>query len=117
MVLWAGIRHLRGNRTESQLSAEQVFKNSKSCDSDTETERNPKLLPDIYQRDNKWRGVKGEKTGKKDELSTEEADVLTATVLAWRVEARENVNLRKSEFLFHGTLYKGKYTAVLLPFL
>lgn len=36
-------------RERSQMSAEQVLATSKSCISDAEMDRNPKLRPDIYQ--------------------------------------------------------------------
>lgn len=48
MVLGAGIRHLRGERPESQLSARQVLRNRKSRPSDTEMEIKSKMPADIY---------------------------------------------------------------------
>lgn len=45
-------------RMESQLSAQQVLRNSKSCINDTEIERNTKLHRDIYQSADKCRAIK-----------------------------------------------------------
>lgn len=58
MVLGPDTCESRQAGERSQLSAEQVVANSKSCINDAEMDRNPKRRPDIYQFAAKCRAIR-----------------------------------------------------------
>lgn len=78
MVVRAGIRHLRGYRPESQLSAEQVLRDKLKLRQWHGNRRRPPAASRHLSTPSQMAWYKR----RKDELSTEEADVLTTTVLA-----------------------------------